>query len=140
VALDVTGNNPFRFNAVSPIVEDFTLRSGVSVASRLHMSNNTDNYTKIPPLITRNATDAVSGEFTIEEVDETAWPIWARWEAATAFSGQIIYLAGSRKLTITLRNVVLSRPTDIDGAPLKNRIAFTAHRSGTDGSCDLAFT
>jgi len=110
VVLDVAGNNPFQFHSYDMIVRSGSLSSGLSVEPRPHMGLSTSFNYAWPGLITRGADSHVSGSFEVEAVTETAFTAWARYAAATAAAGQIIFSDGTQFMTIDLQNVVFEAP------------------------------
>lgn len=134
--LSGTGN-PFQIHSYDMIVRSWTCRVGLEAVLRGSMKDRASFGYIYPCWL--NRTSAVSGEFEIELVDQTAFDLWSRYEAATAATGSVVYEAGARTLTFTLRNVVFGAPTEVPGPPKTIRVPWTAHRSGANGALSLVF-
>mgnify|MGYP001606118810 CR=1 FL=1 len=136
-ALQASGN-PFQFHSYDLIVRSFRGSMGMAVTPRGSGSHMVKSGYIWPPHLSRSG--PVTFETEVEEVDQGAFAAWTKFEAGTAAAGVAIWAAGSRLLTMNLRNTVLRKITPQPGQPNMYRIEWTAHGvTGATGALSLTY-
>lgn len=130
-----SSGNPFQFHSYDMIVRNWTIAVNLGAEPRGSMKDRASFGYLYPAYLLR--TGAVSFTFEIELVDQTAFGLWALYDAATAAAGSIVHEAGSRTCTWTVRNTVFGVPSIQQGPPKMLSLSGTAHRSGSDGALDV---
>jgi hypothetical protein len=133
-----SAGNPFRFHSYDMLVRSISINCPLQLSPRGNGSAVSTFGYEWPPAVAR--TEAVSFEFEIEQVDQTAFALWSKYEGATAADGAFVLSDGTRTLTIDLYNTVFGNPQIVPGVPNTIRLSGTAHKSGSNTAIEITQT
>ena len=133
-----SAGNPFQFHSYDMLVRSISINCPLQLSPRGNGSAVSTFGYEWPPAVAR--TEAVSFEFEIEQVDQSAFALWSKYEAATAANGAFVLSDGTRTLTIDLYNTVFGNPQIVSGVPNTIRLSGTAHKSGSNTAIEITQT